>query len=306
MLGEVRLGDRPYDLVRHGPENSGPLSAAIPGGLANVRQESVRGGTSGRWLRMVGEPGPPGGSPEGTIAGMSDRAVLITGGTGSFGSTMAAKLLAGDVGEVRILSRDEAKQDEMRHRLDDRRLRFYLGDVRDTSSVEQAVAGHRLRLPRGCAEAGAVLRVLPSGGRAHQRGREQQRDRGLPPCRRAHGGVPEHRQGGLSDQRHGDEQGTDGEDRAGLRPQSPRIGDHGLRDQVRQRHVLPRLGDPRLRCSAQAGLPPHGDRATDDSLPDELGRVRRPGRARLRPRPLGGRAHPQGARRRPSRPWCPR
>ena len=72
---------------------------------------------------------------------MSGRVVLITGGTGSFGSAMASRLLGADVGEVRVLSRDEAKQDLMRQRLRDGRLRFYLGDVRDAASVEQAVAG---------------------------------------------------------------------------------------------------------------------------------------------------------------------
>ena len=72
---------------------------------------------------------------------MSGRVVLITGGTGSFGSAMASKLLDGDVGEVRVLSRDEAKQDQMRQRFGDSRLRFYLGDVRDVASVDQAVTG---------------------------------------------------------------------------------------------------------------------------------------------------------------------
>lgn len=72
---------------------------------------------------------------------MAGRVVLITGGTGSFGSAMANKLLGGDVGEVRILSRDEAKQDQMRQRFGDSRLRFYLGDVRDAASVDQAVSG---------------------------------------------------------------------------------------------------------------------------------------------------------------------
>jgi UDP-N-acetylglucosamine 4,6-dehydratase/5-epimerase len=72
---------------------------------------------------------------------LADRTVLITGGTGSFGSTVARKLLAGDIGEVRILSRDEAKQDQMRQDLPDRRLRFYLGDVRDAPSVTNAMGG---------------------------------------------------------------------------------------------------------------------------------------------------------------------
>lgn len=72
---------------------------------------------------------------------MSGATVLITGGTGSFGSTMARKLLAGDVAAVRVLSRDEAKQDDMRRALGDRRARFYVGDVRDRDSVADAMSG---------------------------------------------------------------------------------------------------------------------------------------------------------------------
>lgn len=70
-----------------------------------------------------------------TIAGST---VAITGGTGSFGSTMARHLLAQGVGSVRIFSRDEAKQDEMRTRFSDSRLQFFLGDVRDPDSVSDA------------------------------------------------------------------------------------------------------------------------------------------------------------------------
>lgn len=69
----------------------------------------------------------------------TDSIVLITGGTGSFGNTVAKSLLArDDIQEIRVLSRDEAKQDQMRHDLNDDRLRFYLGDVRDYTSVERA------------------------------------------------------------------------------------------------------------------------------------------------------------------------
>lgn len=64
--------------------------------------------------------------------------VLVTGGTGSFGSTMVRRLLETGVDEIRVLSRDEAKQDDMRRRLSDRRIRFLLGDVRDMDSVQEA------------------------------------------------------------------------------------------------------------------------------------------------------------------------
>jgi UDP-N-acetylglucosamine 4,6-dehydratase len=67
--------------------------------------------------------------------------VLITGGTGSFGSAVSRELLAGDIGEVRILSRDEAKQDDLRRWLNDPRARFYVGDVRDPKSVADAMTG---------------------------------------------------------------------------------------------------------------------------------------------------------------------
>jgi len=71
----------------------------------------------------------------------SEARVLITGGTGSFGSVFARKLLAAEVAEVRILSRDESKQDDLRRQLSDPRARFYVGDVRDMRSVEDSVQG---------------------------------------------------------------------------------------------------------------------------------------------------------------------
>lgn len=69
---------------------------------------------------------------------MQGATVAITGGTGSFGSTMARHLLTEGAETVHILSRDEAKQDEMRKRFGDSRLRFFLGDVRDRESVASA------------------------------------------------------------------------------------------------------------------------------------------------------------------------
>jgi UDP-glucose 4-epimerase len=67
--------------------------------------------------------------------------ITITGGTGSFGSTMVKELLASKAEQIRIFSRDENKQDTMRNSLKDERLRFYIGDVRDRESVKKAIKG---------------------------------------------------------------------------------------------------------------------------------------------------------------------
>ncbi|APG62498.1 UDP-glucose 4-epimerase [Sphingorhabdus lutea] len=69
------------------------------------------------------------------------NSVLITGGTGSFGKTMMRSLLERDTPEIRILSRDEEKQDAIRSQLNDPRVRFFIGDIRDRSSVDRAVNG---------------------------------------------------------------------------------------------------------------------------------------------------------------------
>jgi UDP-glucose 4-epimerase len=67
--------------------------------------------------------------------------VTITGGTGSFGSTMAIDLLAKGVNAINIFSRDEAKQDAMRRRIDDPRVRYFIGDVRDADSIQRSMRG---------------------------------------------------------------------------------------------------------------------------------------------------------------------
>lgn len=72
---------------------------------------------------------------------MLGATVAITGGTGSFGSTMVKHLLSRGVNQVHILSRDEAKQDDMRKRFSDPRLRLFIGDVRDYESVAEAFIG---------------------------------------------------------------------------------------------------------------------------------------------------------------------
>ncbi|SNC66974.1 UDP-glucose 4-epimerase [Marinobacter sp. es.048] len=69
------------------------------------------------------------------------KTLLITGGTGSFGNAVLRRFLDSDVGEIRILSRDEKKQDDMRKRYDNPKIKFYIGDVRDYQSVLNAVRG---------------------------------------------------------------------------------------------------------------------------------------------------------------------
>src|SRR5690606_31062124 len=69
------------------------------------------------------------------------RSLLITGGTGSFGNAVLNRFLDTDVDEIRIFSRDEKKQDDMRKRYANPKLKFYIGDVRDYSSVLNATRG---------------------------------------------------------------------------------------------------------------------------------------------------------------------
>lgn len=71
----------------------------------------------------------------------NNEKLLITGGTGSFGNAVLRRILKSDVSEIRILSRDEKKQDDMRRKYSDSRLKFYLGDVRDYNSIMNAIRG---------------------------------------------------------------------------------------------------------------------------------------------------------------------
>ena len=88
---------------------------------------------------------------------LDNAVVTITGGTGSFGSTMVKRLLASKTQEIRIFSRDENKQDRMRTELQDERLRFFIGDVRDFTSVNAAIKGSDFVFHA------AALKQVPSG-----------------------------------------------------------------------------------------------------------------------------------------------
>lgn len=71
----------------------------------------------------------------------NNKALLITGGTGSFGNAVLNRFLNTDIGEIRIFSRDEKKQDDMRRKYKNSKIKFYLGDVRDLQSLENSICG---------------------------------------------------------------------------------------------------------------------------------------------------------------------
>ena len=77
----------------------------------------------------------------------TNRTLMITGGTGSFGNAILNRFLKTDIGEIRIFSRDEKKQDDMRHEFQVKmpevaeKIKFYIGDVRDIASVKNAKHG---------------------------------------------------------------------------------------------------------------------------------------------------------------------
>lgn len=71
----------------------------------------------------------------------ANKVLLITGGTGSFGNAVLNRFLKTDVAEIRIFSRDEKKQDDMRKQYKNDRIKFYIGDVRDINSIKNAIYG---------------------------------------------------------------------------------------------------------------------------------------------------------------------
>ena len=71
----------------------------------------------------------------------SSKSLLITGGTGSFGNAVLRRFLNSDISEIRVFSRDEKKQDDMRKKYNNAKLRFYIGDVRDYQSVSNCMRG---------------------------------------------------------------------------------------------------------------------------------------------------------------------
>jgi UDP-glucose 4-epimerase len=86
----------------------------------------------------------------------SGKTLLITGGTGSFGNAVLRRFLKTDIRQIRIFSRDEKKQDDMRHEYRDNRIKFYIGDVRNLDSLREALSGV------DCVFQAAALKQVPS------------------------------------------------------------------------------------------------------------------------------------------------
>jgi UDP-glucose 4-epimerase len=72
---------------------------------------------------------------------LNNKRLLITGGTGSFGNAVLQRFLASEIGEVLVFSRDEKKQDDMRHAFGSEKLKFIIGDIRDYESIRRALSG---------------------------------------------------------------------------------------------------------------------------------------------------------------------
>ncbi|MCK9482164.1 MAG: polysaccharide biosynthesis protein [Bacteroidia bacterium] len=86
----------------------------------------------------------------------TNKTLLITGGTGSFGNAVLNRFLGTDIKEIRIFSRDEKKQDDMRHVIQNPKVKFYIGDVRDKRSVDTVMRG------TDCVFHAAALKQVPS------------------------------------------------------------------------------------------------------------------------------------------------
>ena len=150
-----------------------------------------------------------------------DKILLITGGTGSFGNAVLRRFLDSDIKEIRIFSRDEKKQDDMRHHLQNPKVKFYIGNVRDRQSVDGAMMGVDYVFSAVRLEAGSQLRVLSVAGCADQCDRYRQCTgiRHSAWCKECSSAF--YRQGCLSHQCHGHQQGHDGE---GCHSQGPCVG----------------------------------------------------------------------------------
>ena len=87
----------------------------------------------------------------------NNKCLMITGGTGSFGNAVLRRFLDTDISEIRIFSRDEKKQDDMRQYYKNPKIKYFIGDVRNRRSIDQRMQGCRLYFSRCSSETGAFL-----------------------------------------------------------------------------------------------------------------------------------------------------
>lgn len=93
-----------------------------------------------------------------------NKTLLITGGTGSFGNAVLERFLNTDIGEIRIFSRDEKKQDDMRNKYKNDKIKYYIGDVREISSIKNAVYGVDYIFHARSFETGSLMPVFSHRG----------------------------------------------------------------------------------------------------------------------------------------------
>ena len=103
---------------------------------------------------------------------MRGKVLLITGGTGSFGRTVLGSVLGKGLKEIRIFSRDEKKQEQMRIEISDPRVKFFIGDVRSRDSVDEAMSGVDYVFHAAALKQVPSCEFYPDGGGAHQRSRQ--------------------------------------------------------------------------------------------------------------------------------------
>ena len=196
-----------------------------------------------------------------------DRVLLITGGTGSFGTAVLKRFLASDMREIRIFSRDEKKQDDLRKKYPDSKLKFYIGDVREPRSVAVAMRGVDY-----CFHA-AALKQVPScefhpmeAVRTNVLGTENVLEAAIAAgvkrvvCLSTDKAV-------YPDQCDGHVQGHDGEGHGRGLPQSRRH--RHLRHALRQRDGFARIGYPAVRRADRGRQADYHDRPGDDPVHDD-------------------------------------
>ena len=91
------------------------------------------------------------------IQTFKNKSILITGGTGSFGSAVLNKLIKYNFKQIIIFSRDERKQEDLRLKINNSKIKFVIGDVRDYSTLNNAMKGVDYAVPRCCIETSSIL-----------------------------------------------------------------------------------------------------------------------------------------------------